>query len=168
MRTIRRELARFIATCGYVGYIPLAPGTWGTLLAFGVYMVLPRSQWSLIIAFAVSFTLGVWAAGVGARALWPDSPKKGDPGRVCVDEFAAFFVAVMFLPYGLTYGLLAFFLTRVFDIAKPFPARRCEKFPGGWGIMADDFVAGVYANVCLQLIRLTASLVSFPYTDYLK
>lgn len=168
MRTIRRELARFIATCGYVGYIPLAPGTWGTLLAFGVYMVLPWSQWSLIIAFAVSFTLGVWAAGVGARALWPDSPKKGDPGRVCVDEFAAFFVAVMFLPYGLTYGLLAFFLTRVFDIAKPFPARRCEKFPGGWGIMADDFVAGVFANVCLQLIRLTASLVSFPYTDYFK
>jgi phosphatidylglycerophosphatase A len=131
-------------------------------------MVLPRSQWSLIIAFAVSFTLGVWAAGVGAWELWPDSPKKGDPGRVCVDEFAAFFFAVMLLPYGLTYGLLAFFLTRVFDIAKPLPARRCEKFPGGWGIMADDFVAGVYANVCLQLIRLTASLVSFPYAEYFK
>lgn len=149
-----------------MGYLPLAPGTWGTLLAFGVYMVLPRNQWSIIVAFAVSFALGVWAAGVGARDLWPDSPKKGDPGRVCVDEFTAFFVAVMFLPYGLTYGLLAFFLTRVFDVAKPFPARRCEKLPGGWGIMADDFVAGVYANVSLQILRLAASLVSFPYSDY--
>jgi len=166
LKTVRRELARFIATCGYVGYLPLAPGTWGTLLAFGVYMVLPRSQWSLVLTFAVSFAMGVWAAGVGARELWPGSPRKGDPRRVCVDEFAAFFVAVAFLPYGLTYGLLAFFLTRVFDVAKPFPARRCEKFPGGWGIMADDFVAGVYANVCLQIFRVIASLVSFPCAEY--
>jgi phosphatidylglycerophosphatase A len=165
---MRRELARFIATCGYVGYLPVAPGTWGTLLAFGVYLLLPRSQWSLIIAFAVSFALGAWAARVGARELWPDSRKKNDPGRICVDEFAAFFVAVMFLPYGIVYGLFAFFLTRVFDIVKPFPGRRCEKIPGGWGIMADDFVAGIYANVCLQILRLTASLVSFPYAEHFK
>jgi len=168
LKTVRRELARFIATCCYVGYLPVAPGTWGTLLAFGIYMILPRSQWSLIITFAVSFALGVWAAGVGARELWPDSPKKGDPGLVCVDEFAAFFFAVMFLPYGLIYGVLAFFLTRVFDVAKPFPAGRCEKLPGGWGIMTDDFFAGVYANVCLQILRLTASLASFPYAEYFR
>jgi phosphatidylglycerophosphatase A len=142
-----------------VGYLPLAPGTWGTLLAFAVYIVLPRSLWSIVTIFAVSITSGIWAAGVGARELWPDSPKKGDPGRVCVDEFAAFFVAVMFLPYGLVTGLLAVFLTRVFDIFKPFPARKCENLPGGWGVMADDIVAGVYANVCLQLLRLITPFV---------
>jgi phosphatidylglycerophosphatase A len=114
---------------------------------------------SLVIAFAVSFALGVWAAGVGAKELWPDSKKKGDPSYVCVDEFAAFFVAVMFLPYGPVIGLLAVFLTRVFDVAKPFPGRKCEKFPGGWGIMADDLVAGVYANVCLQILYLITPLV---------
>jgi phosphatidylglycerophosphatase A len=159
LKTLRRELARFIATCCYVGYLPLAPGTWGTLLAFGAYMALPRSQWSIIIAFAVSFALGVWAAGVGARELWPNSKKKGDPGYICIDEFAAFFLAVMILPYGLVTGLFAVFLTRVFDIVKPFPARKCEKLPGGWGVMADDLVAGVYANVCFQILRLITSLV---------
>lgn len=142
-----------------MGYLPLAPGTWGTLLAFGVYMVLPRSPWSIVTTFAVSFALGVWVAGVGARELWPDSKKKGDPGRICIDEFAAFFVAVAFLPRGLATGLIAVFLTRVFDIFKPFPAGKCEKLPGGWGIMADDLVAGLYTNVCLQLFYLITSLV---------
>lgn len=159
MDRIRIELTRFIATCGYVGYLPIAPGTWGTLLAFIVYLLLPRSQWSLVIAFVVSFSLGVWAAGVGAKELWPDSKKRGDPSYVCVDEFAAFFVAAMFLPYGLVTGLLAVFLTRVFDIFKPFPARKWEKLPGGWGVMADDLVAGVYANICLQILRLITPLV---------
>lgn len=152
----QRGVATFIASVGYLGFSPLAPGTVGTLAAFAVYWwLVPAGLWVLVVA-AVAIAVGIWAGGV-AEKVW----QKKDPGRVCVDEFAAYFVAVAFLPKTAAYAVAAFILSRVFDILKPFPAGRSQRLPGGWGIMADDVVAAVYANLILQGIRALAHATGF-------
>lgn len=152
----QRWFATFVASVAYLGYSPLAPGTVGTLAAFAVYWwLVPAGYWVLVVgAFAIA--VGIWAGGV-AEKVW----QKKDPGRVCVDEFAAYFVAVAFLPKTAAYAVAAFILSRVFDILKPFPAGRSQRLPGGWGIMADDVVASVYANLILQGIRVLAHATGF-------
>lgn len=152
----QRRVATFIASVAYLGYSPLAPGTVGTLAAFAVYWwLVPAGYWVLIVG-AVAIAVGIWAGGV-AEKVW----QKKDPGRVCVDEFAAYFIAVAFLPKTAAYAVAAFILFRIFDILKPFPAGRSQRLSGGWGIMADDVVAGVYANLVLQGIRALAHATGF-------
>jgi len=152
----QRGVATFVASVAYLGYSPLAPGTVGTLAAFAVYWwLVPAGYWVLVVG-AVAIAVGIWAGGV-AEKVW----QKKDPGRVCVDEFAAYFVAVAFLPKTAAYAVAAFILSRIFDILKPFPAGRSQRLPGGWGIMADDVVAGVYANLVLQGIRALAHATGF-------
>ena len=152
----QRSVAIFVASVAYLGYSPLAPGTVGTLAAFAVYWwLVPAGYWVLVVG-AVAIAVGIWAGGVAERA-W----QKKDPGRVCVDEFAAYFIAVAFLPKTAAYAVAAFILFRIFDILKPFPAGRSQRLLGGWGIMADDVVAGVYANLVLQGIRALAHAPGF-------
>ncbi len=90
------------------------------------------------------FVIAVWAADRHASS---DNP---DPSEVVIDEVMGMVVAVAFLPLTPTVLLASFVLFRVFDIAKPFPVRQFEKLPGGWGIVMDDVIAGVYANVTLR------------------
>lgn len=152
MGKLKRWLATFVASVAYLGYSPLAPGTVGTLGALAVYWWFVPAEWYFVLgAAAASAAVGVWAGGV-AEEMWG----KKDPGRVCVDEFAGYFVAVAFLPKTLAYAVFAFVLFRAFDVLKPFPAGRSQRLPGGWGIMADDVVAAVYANLVLQVARAVA------------
>lgn len=168
-RSFKDYLALAIATCG-VGYIPLAPGTWGSALAVGFYLFLHR-QWFpvahtppgayargfvtilLLIVIAVTI-IGTWAASRTERMTG-----RKDPGKVVVDEVAGQLIALMAVPTGFWVGfpvpvLVAFILFRIFDIVKPYPARRLEAIPGGLGIMADDLVAGLYAYLGVILIRV--------------
>ena len=147
----QRSVAIFVASVAYLGYSPLAPGTVGTLAAFAVYWwLVPAGYWVLVVA------AGAAAVGIGPGGVAEKAWQKKDPGRVCIDEFAAYFIAVAFLPKTAAYAVAAFILSRVFDILKPFPAGRSQRLPGGWGIMADDVIAGVYANLVLQGIRALA------------
>ena len=162
-------LALAIATCG-VGYLPLAPGTWGSALAVGFYLLLHR-QWfphtdlpegayartfmlvQVVVVWIIT-VIGTWAATRTERI----SGRK-DPGKVVVDEVAGQLIALMAVPAGLRVGfpipiLVAFILFRFFDIVKPYPARKLEGIPGGLGIMADDLVAGLYAYLGVVLIRV--------------
>jgi phosphatidylglycerophosphatase A len=149
---LERRLATFVASVAYLGYSPLAPGTVGTLGALAVYWwLLPADDFVIIATAVLAAGAGIWAGGV-AEKTWG----KKDPGRVCVDEFAGYFVAVAFLPKTLAYAVFAFVLFRAFDILKPFPAGRSQRLPGGWGIMADDVIAAVYANLVLQTARVLA------------
>ena len=167
-RSAKDYLALAIATCG-VGYLPYAPGTWGSLLAVGLYLLLrflllgyPRIagakvyaafltlEWVAILAITA---LGIWAASRSER-LWATK----DPQKVVVDEVAGQMIALSAVPllpdYFTSWLVLgAFLLFRFFDIVKPYPARRFESLKGGWGIMADDLVAGVYAALGVALIR---------------
>ncbi|MGB9245565.1 MAG: phosphatidylglycerophosphatase A [Candidatus Acidiferrales bacterium] len=199
------RLALFIATACGLGYIPVAPGTWGSaaglvvsivpswvfaVLSVGitaaqhgdagyfVWLVFKNHPdpvfWAHVVLAMVIAALGVWSAD-RAAAFW----KQGDPQRVVIDEVSGqhltlflgcivplwwkvsqptspnYAIGAVSLDSFLNwkYLLLGFILFRVFDIWKPFPARQAESLPGGWGIMADDWIAGIYAAIGLWIAR---------------
>ncbi len=136
-----------LATGFGTGYGPIAPGTWGSLpgLAFAFGLDRWAGGWAVLggaLFFAVA---GVWAAGRAEMLLG-----EKDPGRVVVDEIAGQMVALLFLPMTVPILVIAFFVFRVLDVFKPWPARRLEDLPGGSGIMADDLMVGLYANLILH------------------
>ncbi|HEV7857054.1 MAG TPA: phosphatidylglycerophosphatase A [Pyrinomonadaceae bacterium] len=166
-------LSLALATCG-VGYLPLAPGTWGSMVGVVLYLLLRLASLRFINAFysgdAVNRSLveslytmlslaliicltaaGVWAATRAEKLLG-----RKDPGAVVVDEVAGQLITFLFIPLGLNLKwwlvLAGFLLFRAFDIWKPYPVRRLEALESGLGIMADDVLAGIYAAVCLLLL----------------
>ncbi len=129
------------------GLFPFASGTAGTLASLPLVVLLwwAGSPWLHAGAAVVVFAIGVAAAG-DAAARWG----RPDPGQVVIDETAGLLVATLGLPPSPGVLLAAFLLFRAFDIVKPWPARALERLHGSWGIMADDIVAGLYANLVLQ------------------
>lgn len=141
-------VVRAFATGLFSGYAPIAPGTAGSLLALALYWIPGFSEpATLAAASAATFFLGVAAATVMERHYGED------PSIVVIDEVVGMWVALLLLPKTLLFGAAAFVLFRIFDIFKPPPARQVERLGGGIGIMLDDVVAGLYANLLLQLAR---------------
>lgn len=147
----------WVATCGGIGYFPIAPGTLGSALGLGLVVALGRLPigrfWAtaaLGAAAALLFGLGVWASGEAEKFLG-----RVDPGPAVIDEVVGQMVTFLARPDASWKLLLAgFVLFRVSDIVKPFPARRAEKAPGGWGIMLDDVIAGTYSLALLWPLEL--------------
>jgi phosphatidylglycerophosphatase A len=138
------------------GYSPVAPGTAGSFVALAVlWLACPSGGY---VAGPALFWLLAASAGVLAGGWWLASqvePAWGkDSKRVVVDEFLGQALAVAMLPREPVLWVAAFIAFRALDVVKPFPARRLENLAGGAGVMADDIVAGVYANICVQLLRL--------------
>ncbi|HSE31242.1 MAG TPA: phosphatidylglycerophosphatase A [Pyrinomonadaceae bacterium] len=166
-RTARDYLALAIATCG-VGFIPLAPGTFGSVVGIALWVGVRGGVlavlWSLagrnnlnllhisyglvaseLVAVVLITLAGTWAGG---RVEKLHGAK--DPRKVVIDEVAGQFIALIAVPIQLENWwtiVTAFLLFRFFDIVKPYPARRFENLHGGLGIMADDVVAGIYAAI---------------------
>ena len=143
------RLAVILATAGYAGYFPIAPGTIGSAVGVLVYLLVwwtgsPVVEVALI---ALTFAAGTWAATHAERFFGGI-----DPGPVVIDEVLGMLVTLAFIPVGWTGILAGFVLFRVFDVIKPYPANRLEKFHGGFGIMADDAMAGIYANLALRAL----------------
>ena len=141
-------LALAIATFG-VGYLPLIPGTFGSLVGVGIFLLLftaASASFALVLIAILIITLsGIWAA-----FRTEELEGRKDPGKVVVDEVAGQMIALLpltlFSLQPLTRGVIvSFILFRLFDIIKPYPAGRFERLKGGFGIMCDDLVAGVYA-----------------------
>jgi phosphatidylglycerophosphatase A len=141
-----RAFALASATALGVGYAPVAPGTFGSAAGLLLWSVLPSSPVAQAFALVIVTALGWWSATVAERHFG-----RGDPGQVVIDEVAGMLVTLFLVPVGWAGALLAFLLFRLADIVKPYPANRLERLPGGAGIMADDIMAGVYANVALRL-----------------
>ena len=144
-----RAIGVFVATGGYAGYAPVAPGTAGSLVGLGVYALV---RWyggpgleAIVLSAVVA--VGVWSATVGERYFG-----KTDPGHVVIDEVAGMLLTLLWLPVTWVGTLVGFLTFRVFDIIKPFPAGAAERLPRGWGVMADDLVAGVYAHLVVRLM----------------
>ena len=144
-----RAIGVFVATGGYAGYAPVAPGTAGSLVGLGVYALV---RWyggpgleAIVLSAVVA--VGVWSATVGERYF-----EKTDPGHVVIDEVAGMLLTLLWLPVTWVGTLVGFLAFRVFDIIKPFPAGAAERLPRGWGVMADDLVAGVYAHLVVRLM----------------
>ena len=145
-------LRYWIATGLGSGLVPFAPGTAGSAVAVGLFWLTTRPGvvWLPPLAFALLVLVGFWSAAGAARRLG-----QKDPGAVVIDEFAGQFLALLALPHSWPVLAAGFVLFRLFDIVKPPPARRFEALPGATGIMTDDLVAGLYANLLLQLaVRL--------------
>ncbi|MGH7451292.1 MAG: phosphatidylglycerophosphatase A family protein [bacterium] len=148
-------LPRLIATVGFIGHSPLAPGTLGSLAAALVFLLFPPyiSAWFWLAGLALLFVVAVWSAQQMADlAAQGAAPGKVDPQEVVIDEVMGMAVTLAFLPLSLKAIGIGFLLFRIFDIIKPFPVRRSEKLPGGWGIVMDDVIAGIYANVGVRII----------------
>ena len=126
------------------GYTPKAPGTAGSLLALLIFFIFPLNSIYWFILSILFFFVGVWS---GSEI---EKDKGEDPGLVVIDEMVGQWLAVIFLPYSWLTLLIGFILFRVFDIFKPYPINRSQKLKAGWGIMIDDVLAGVYANIVLQ------------------
>jgi phosphatidylglycerophosphatase A len=143
------RFAVFLATVAYCGYFPVAPGTVGSAAGLVVYLVVwwTRSPVVEIALIAATFVVGAWAATHAERFFGGI-----DPGPVVIDEVLGMLLTLAFIPAGWTAMLAGFVLFRVFDVIKPYPANRLEQLHGGFGIMADDAMAGIYANLSLRLL----------------
>jgi phosphatidylglycerophosphatase A len=136
-----------VATAFGTGYAPIAPGTFGSAAGLALWFVLPQQPIAAAAAIVVLFAAGAWSGTVAERHFHTT-----DPGPVVIDEVMGMLITLFMNPVGWGGAAAAFLLFRLFDIVKPFPARRLERLPGGTGIMADDAMAAIYANLVLRAI----------------
>jgi len=150
------KIALMIASFFYVGFAPIVPGTFGSLATFVIYFALfPLHSWQAYLATIILvIALGVWAAS----RVELDS-KIVDPSFVVIDEVAGQLITLFLIPFTWYYAFGGFVLFRALDIIKPSPARQAERLPGGWGIMMDDVLAGIYGNILLHGVVLLSQKV---------
>jgi phosphatidylglycerophosphatase A len=147
------RLGLFIATCGYLGYVPVAPGTFGSAAGLIVFAAV-RWSGSPILELAVIvllFAIGVWSSSVAEKHFGGV-----DPAPVILDEVLGMLITLAFIPVNITGAIVGFLLFRLFDVVKPWPANRLEALHGGLGIMADDAMAAVYGNVVMRVLLIIA------------
>lgn len=147
-----KRLAVVLATSGGAGYAPVAPGTAGSAVGVAIYLLTYRLSAAAQIALvAVISVVGVWAADVAARHFGRD-----DPGQVVIDEVAGQLLTLLLTGVGWMGAVAGFFIFRVLDIIKPWPARRLEHLHGGLGIMADDLMVAIYGNILVRVFVIAA------------
>lgn len=149
MFSVLQRFAQIISTFCFIGYLPLVPGTFGSLAALLLFINFFSSNYlsQLWMTLFVSL-LGFLFSGIEEK----HSLKK-DPKHVVIDEVAGMFITLMFLPfYDIRVFISAFILFRVLDTLKPYPAYKMQDLHGSFGIMIDDIIAGVYANIILQIV----------------
>ena len=137
--------ALLVSTVLGVGYIPFAPGTFGSAVGLLLWALLPSSAFVQGGAIVVLFIAGSWSGSVAERHFG-----RTDPGQVVIDEVMGMLITLFLNPVGWTGAGFAFLLFRAADIIKPYPANRLERLHGGIGVMADDGMAAVYENLALR------------------
>ena len=150
---MRNLLIKGIATVFGVGYMPAAPGTWATVVGVLIAYFLADNLAAYTILLLVLLILGIMTSGLLEKQL-----KQKDPGVVVIDEVVGVMIALWGLPLIWSVMISGFFLFRAFDMFKIYPINRLESQPGGWGIMLDDCMAGVYTNIILRIALRCAGL----------
>ncbi len=140
-------LRRAVLSVGYLGYMPIASGTWGSLPGVGLAWLLRDRPYYAGICIVVLFGVGMVWGDHGLR-YWG----KHDAGQIVLDEVVGQMITLILFPLTPKVMVLGFLLFRVFDVLKPPPARQLERLPGGLGVMADDVAAGIYAHAALWVI----------------
>jgi phosphatidylglycerophosphatase A len=144
----RERAVIFLATGLYIGTVPFAPGTFGSLIGLPIVFLLSRLNLLLsasCILLFIFFAIGI--ASAAEKIL-----KQKDPAKIVIDEIAGLMVTLMGMPFNLGTAIAGFIIFRAFDILKPFPIRALEnKVSGGSGVVLDDVLAGIYANLILRL-----------------
>ena len=144
---MQRRIGLFVATCGYLGYVPIAPGTFGSAVGLALFFAV-RSTGSVaveLLAIAVLFAIGIWS-GTEAEHHFGGI----DPGPVVMDEVVGMLITLALLPVNVTGAIVGFLVFRLLDVVKPWPSGGFEKLPGGLGVMADDGMAAIYGNLVMR------------------
>jgi phosphatidylglycerophosphatase A len=144
---IPRVAALLIASFGGVGYAPFAPGTFGSAAGLVLWALIPGTLAAQAVSVGALFALGSWSGSVAERHFG-----RTDPGQVVIDEVLGMMMTLFMNPVGWRGATAAFLLFRLFDVIKPFPANRLERLHGGVGVMADDAMSAVYANLTLRVL----------------
>jgi phosphatidylglycerophosphatase A len=142
-----RRFGLFVATCGYLGYVPVAPGTFGSALGLLVFLAV-RNTGSVgveLTVIAAVFAVGLWCGTVAEHHFGGI-----DPGPVVIDEVLGMLITLALLPVNIAGAIVGFLVFRVLDVLKPWPSARFEKLPGGLGVMADDAMAAIYGNLVMR------------------
>lgn len=142
------KLHKLIATVLGIGYVGKGGGTVAALALCIIWMLIPAAvsnYWQVLLTLIVC-TAGVWSGNV-VDAIWGK-----DSSKVVIDEVAGMMITLLFIPVTIKYVLTGLILFRFFDIAKPLFIRKMEVLPKGWGVMADDVLAGIYAHIVLLII----------------
>ena len=152
---MKRTVAHLLATCFGIGHAPVAPGTVASFASLLIYQLVPTLQQPLVLLpLVILLTVaGIWAGSVMEELFG------NDPSIVVIDEWVGQWLALLLIPHGWIPALLAFGFFRLFDIAKPWIIDRAQRLPHGWGIMADDVLAGIAANVSVQLLMVGAAML---------
>ena len=148
-----RRLALLLATCGYIGHVPIASGTFGSAAGLAVFVLVRASGSSLVElgAIVVLFAVGVWSATEAEHHFGGV-----DPAPIVIDEVVGMLITLAFLPVNLTGAIVGFLLFRALDVFKPWPSGRFERLPGGLGVMADDGMAALYGNGIMRVLMAVA------------
>lgn len=136
----------FTSGC-YLGYSPIVSGTVGTLGGVVLYLLLGR--YAQVPSYAI-ITAAIFLLGILASTKAEAIHGKKDSGKIVIDEIVGFMVTMLAIPMSWKYVAAGFFIFRLLDVIKPFPIRRLESFDGGFGVMADDFIAGIYGNLIMH------------------
>jgi phosphatidylglycerophosphatase A len=145
--SLSRIAALLVASVGGIGYIPLAPGTFGSAAGLALWALIPSTTLAQLTTIAGLFAIGSWSGGVAERHFG-----RTDPGQVVIDEVLGMLITLFLNPVGWPGAAAGFVLFRLFDVVKPYPANRLERLPGGVGVMADDAMAAIYANLTLRVL----------------
>lgn len=152
----RENFIKLITTFFYAGEFPFAPGTVGSFVGLLLFLTVFNHIWATVFLFLLICVLGFLTSGEAEKVFG-----KKDPSCVVIDEVAGIFLAFFLIPLDGFVLLAGFLIYRILDIIKPFPARRLEKLNGSYGIMLDDLICGVYANLILRLLFTVTSRYSF-------
>jgi len=150
---VRRKISLFLATGCFLGFIPGAPGTYGSLAATVSFYLIYRFSHRVLPELHLSILGVIVIVGVVTSAEASLRLGSEDPPEVVIDEVAGQVLTFLFLPVSSWNLILGTALFRIFDIWKPYPIRRLESLKNGVGIMADDLLAGVYSNIVLRLVN---------------
>ena len=142
-----RRVAVFVCSFGYIGFFPIAPGTVGSAAGVAVYL---GARHITVPYFDLMLIIVLLAAGVALTRPCEEDLRCIDPGPIVIDEVMGMLITLFRIPLGWLGILLGFLLFRALDVLKPFPARRLERLHGGFGVMSDDAMAAIYANLLLR------------------
>jgi phosphatidylglycerophosphatase A len=147
-KSVSDFLVKATGSVFFVGYLPLVPGTFGSILGAVLFYLLQGLSGLTYFLFILGITvLGLATCGRMEKLL-----NKKDPGCIVIDEVAGMLLALSFMPCDFKIIFLAFLIFRILDTLKPYPAARLQDLPGAVGVMGDDLIAGIYTNIVLQII----------------
>ena len=151
---MKKNIAEWIGTVFYLGKLPLAPGTWTSLVATIVWYFIFKD---LNVYFLPMITFLLFILGIISSNIIIEDSKEHDPSKIVIDEWVGQWLAFTLLPVTIQTGLIGFLAFRFFDILKPGPVKKMERLPKGLGVMADDVMAGILAYFIIIIYYLTFS-----------